>query len=101
MSRRAGRRVKVLGVVRTAKRTRTKQGEWMKFVTLEDETGLVDVVLFPGSYQRWGHTLPFHRYLVVAGRVQDDGGSLTIVGERVEPVRPVRFSCRQSRPRNT
>jgi len=94
LSRHAGRRVKILGVVRTAKRTRTKQGEWMKFVTLEDETGLVDVVLFPGSYQRWGHALPFHRYLVIAGRVQDDVGSVTIVGERVEPIQRLRPSSR-------
>lgn len=83
----AGKQVSVAGIVRTTKRTRTKQGQMMKFITLEDETGLLDAVLFPASYQRWGRVLPHSRLLVVSGKVQNDHGALTLAGERVKSIR--------------
>ena len=87
LGERVGRRVTVAGVVRTAKRTQTRQGQAMKFVTLEDETGLIDAVFFPVAYQRWGAILPHSRYLAVTGRVQGDSGSLTITAEKVAGLR--------------
>jgi len=79
-----GRRVNVAGIVRITKRTKTRQGQYMKFILLEDETGMVDGVLFPDAYQRWGSVLPHGRFLVIQGRVADDCGSLAITVERLE-----------------
>jgi DNA polymerase III alpha subunit len=53
---------------------------------MEDETGLVDVVLFPERYQKWGRETSGARFLAATGRVMDDAGSITIEGERVERV---------------
>ena len=80
----AGRKTTIAGIVRTTKRTRTRQKQMMKFITLEDETGLVDVVLFPDQYQRWGRTAQGRSFLIVSGKVQNDAGSLTLEGEKVE-----------------
>jgi DNA-directed DNA polymerase III PolC len=44
-----GRSVRVAGVVATARHTPTADGRTMQFVTLEDEWGLIEVTLFPGS----------------------------------------------------
>lgn len=82
----AGKRATVAGIVRTTKRTKTRQGQAMKFITMEDETGLVDVVLFPERYQKWGRETSGARFLAATGRVMDDAGSITIEGERVERV---------------
>lgn len=81
---RTGKQATVAGIVRTAKRTKTRQGREMKFITLEDETGLADIVLFPDDYRRWGRTASGARFLAATGRVMNDSGSLTIEGEHIE-----------------
>lgn len=41
----------VAGLIRRIRRTKTKTGEWMAFVTLEDQTDQLDVVVFPDLYR--------------------------------------------------
>ena len=79
----AGRHVRVAGRVVTSKRTQTKQGETMKFLTLEDLHGLMEVTLFPGVYRRYGHLLPAELPLVVEGKVEEDCGSLSITASKL------------------
>ena len=81
----AGRRVKVAGSLITAKSaTVRKTGEAMKFITLEDETDLCEVTLFPQVYARYGaHLLNRGPYLVT-GVVEDDHGSVTLTAESLE-----------------
>lgn len=43
-------RIKVLGWYMTSKRIKTKKGEIMKFLSLEDTTGTFEAVLFPKVY---------------------------------------------------
>jgi DNA-directed DNA polymerase III PolC len=43
------RPVRVAGIVATARHTPTTDGRTMQFVTLEDEWGLIEVTLFPGT----------------------------------------------------
>jgi DNA polymerase III alpha subunit len=87
IARHAGRRVTMVGVLAATKRVRTKHGEPMMFLTLEDETDLYDVVLFPRVYQRDGGRIgggpgPF----VVTGRVEDDPHPSTVTAERLTPL---------------
>ncbi len=46
---RVGRRVRVAGLVATARLATTAEGRSMQFVTLEDEWGLIELTLFPGA----------------------------------------------------
>lgn len=46
---RVGRRVRLAGVVAAARHTPTADGRTMQFITLEDEWGLIEVTLFPGT----------------------------------------------------
>jgi DNA polymerase III alpha subunit len=48
---RLGRRVTVAGVRQTSHRSRTAKGEPMLFLTLEDLTGMLDVIAFPDVYR--------------------------------------------------
>jgi DNA polymerase III alpha subunit len=78
-----GRRVTVAGFLSTTKRVRTKHDEPMMFLTLEDETDIYDVVVFPRVYQRDGGRLDGPGPYVVTGRVEDDPHPSTVTAETV------------------
>jgi len=65
MKRNKGRRVKMIGWYMTSKRIKTKKGEIMKFLSLEDLTGTFEAVIFPKVYYRVAElTLSMGPYLV-------------------------------------
>jgi DNA polymerase III alpha subunit len=73
----------VAGFLSTTKRVRTKHDEPMMFLTLEDETDIYDVVVFPRVYQRDGVQLDGPGPYVVTGRVEDDPHPSTVTAETV------------------
>ncbi len=83
LARHAGRRVTLVGFLTTTKRVRTKHAEPMMFLTLEDETDLYDVVLFPRVYQRFGDRLHDRGPFVVTGRIEDDPRPSSVTAERL------------------
>jgi len=81
----AGRRVTVAGKLITAKSATVRTtGQAMKFITLEDETNLCEVTLFPEIYARYGRQLLSRGPYLVTGLVEDDHGSITITAETVK-----------------
>nr|MBA3583605.1 hypothetical protein [Gemmatimonadota bacterium] len=83
LRRHRGRRVTLVGFLTTTKRVRTKRAEPMMFLTLEDETDIYDVVLFPRAYQRYGALLADRGPYVVTGRVEDDPHPSSVTAERL------------------
>ena len=51
----------------------------MLFLTLEDDTGLVECTLFPDVYRRHRELARSGRAVVASGRVEDRRGALTLV----------------------
>jgi len=83
MYRFKGRRVKMIGWYMTSKRIKTKKGEIMKFLSLEDLTGTFEAVIFPRVYYRVAElTLSMGPYLI-EGRV-DANDPTNIVAEDVK-----------------
>ena len=83
----AGRRVKVAGLLVTTKTAQVrKSGELMKFLTLEDETALYEVTLFPRVYAHYGSLLITKGPYLVCGRVEDDNGAISVTAERLEVI---------------
>jgi len=68
-----GKQVMLLGWVVTFRHVGTKDYRNMMFVTLEDQRGLYEAVLFPGAYERYGGLVFETRTLRVTGRVEPDG----------------------------
>ena len=66
-----------------------KTKECMAFATLEDPTGLSELVFFPKAYRAFGELLTRGKPLVVEGAVKDDRGGLTLIVERAWAVRGV------------
>ena len=79
---------RVWGQVITYKRIPTKRTkEAMAFVTLEDPTGLCELVFFPKAYARLGSLITSGRPLVVEGKVENDRGGLTLTVSKAWAVR--------------
>ena len=83
MFRHMGRRVKMIGWYMTSKRIKTRKGDIMKFLSLEDLTGTFEAVIFPNVYYRVAElTLSMGPYLVT-GRI-DSNDATNIVTENLE-----------------
>jgi DNA polymerase III alpha subunit len=80
-----GKRVSVYGIPCAARRVEAKSGGIVMFTTLADHTGLVECVLFPDTYRRWGAHMR-GEVVRAEGRVDDALGALTLVVERAEPL---------------
>jgi DNA polymerase-3 subunit alpha len=75
----------VCGIPCAARRVEAKSGGIVMFTTLADHTGLVECVLFPDTYRRWGAHMR-GEVVRAEGRVDDALGALTLVVERAEPL---------------
>ena len=84
LPRRLGKRARLLGILATTRGTPTKNGDIMQFVTLEDETGVFEVTLFPKVYARARRLLSDGGPYLVEGRVEDQYDSLSVNAFRFE-----------------
>jgi DNA polymerase III alpha subunit len=74
-----GRKVKMIGWYMSSKRIRTKKGDIMKFLSLEDLTGTFEAVIFPKVYYRCAElTMSMGPYLV-EGRIDAEDSNNIIV----------------------
>jgi error-prone DNA polymerase len=80
----ADRRVAVAGVVTHRQRPGTAGG--VTFLSLEDETGLLNVVCSSGLWQRFRKTARTSRALVVRGRLERADGATNLVAEHLAPL---------------
>jgi len=78
------RRVKVAGLVLMRQRPSTANG--ITFVTLEDETGVVNLVVFPSVWQHFRQTARFATVMMATGRLQREGDVIHVVCERLDDV---------------
>lgn len=56
----------------------------MIFITLEDETGTVNVVVWNTIYERYRRAVIAGRMLQVTGRIQREGAVLHLIAEEIE-----------------
>jgi DNA polymerase III subunit alpha len=66
-----GKRVTLCGWVVTYRHVGTKNYRNMMFVTLEDQRGMFEVILFPDAYDKYGGLVYETRAMRVTGMVQD------------------------------
>lgn len=79
MQKHAGKRVKMIGWYMSSKRIKTKKGDIMKFLSLEDLFGTYEAVIFPRVYALVAeNTLSMGPY-IIEGRIDNDGFNNIIV----------------------
>ncbi|MEN9060190.1 OB-fold nucleic acid binding domain-containing protein [Ponticoccus litoralis] len=79
-----GARVAVAGIVILRQRPGTAKG--VIFVTLEDETGVVNVIVWRKIYERFRRAVIAGRMLRVTGRLQRENGVTHVVSEQIEDI---------------
>jgi error-prone DNA polymerase len=77
-----GRRARVAGLPTVRQRPATAKG--MVFISLEDETGLIDLVVRPNVYQRQRAVLRGAAVLLADGVVQNANGSASLLLTRAD-----------------
>ncbi len=79
-------RIRVCGVRERAQTPRTRSGKRTCFLTLEDPTGLLDVVVFEDALKRSGDVIVKHRAYLIDGTLQNNHErGLAIVADTVSP----------------
>ena len=81
--RRPGR-VRVGGLVVTRQHPMTAKGT--VFLALEDETGMVNVTLWPSAWERMRGIVRRHALLLVDGELQREGSVVNLVAHEVRPL---------------
>lgn len=79
-----GARVAVAGLVLVRQRPGTAKG--VIFITLEDETGTCNVIVWRKMYERFRRAVIAGRCLRVTGRVQREGGVIHLIAEEIEDI---------------
>jgi error-prone DNA polymerase len=79
-----GKSVTVVGLIIVRQRPPTAKGT--AFATLEDEHGLVDLILQKPVHEKYWKTFRTYSFLSVTGRVQRDGQMVNLIVQRLEPL---------------
>ena len=72
--------VRVGGIIAAIRRLKTKKGDPMAVITVEDRGGRIEGVVFPEAFRRYGRMLDPDRLVVVEGKLEmdDDAPRLTV-----------------------
>ena len=79
-----GARIAVAGLVLVRQRPGTAKG--VIFITLEDETGISNIIVWRKMYERFRRAVIAGRALRVTGRVQRESGVTHIIAEKIEDI---------------
>ena len=77
-----GQRVSLAGLVLVRQKPGSAKG--VCFITLEDEDGVANLVIWPKLFEHYRALIMTARLLVVHGRVQTDGRVIHVVADRLE-----------------
>ena len=80
----SGTIVCVAGLVILRQRPGTAKG--VIFLTLEDETGTVNIVIWRTLYEKFRHAIISGRLLKIKGRVQSENSVIHVIAEHVEDI---------------
>jgi error-prone DNA polymerase len=77
-----GDRVSTAGLVICRQRPATASG--VVFITLEDETGFVNLILWARTFERWRHVATTSSIVMVHGAIEKQGAVVYVVVQRLE-----------------
>ncbi len=77
-------RISVVGIVATRQRPGSASG--VVFLTLEDEDGQINVIIWPKLVETYRHEILGSRLLKVQGQVQESHGVIHVIAETLEDV---------------
>jgi DNA-directed DNA polymerase III PolC len=85
--RKSGERLRVSGLVTCRQRPGSAQG--VVFMTIEDETSLANIIIWPKLLERFRPIVLGARYVAVSGLMQEEQGVIHVVADRLEDLTPM------------
>ena len=85
--RASSERVTVSGLIIIRQRPGTAKG--VLFMTLEDETAVANVIIWPKTFERFRPVVLGARYVAVTGPMQSESGVIDVVAERIDDLTPL------------
>lgn len=89
--------VKIFVFVTNVKVIRTKRGEQMAFVSGSDQTGSIEVTVFPNLYKRISALLEKNKILLVDGKVETER-RLQVIANQIQDAKTVVVKSNQTKP---
>ena len=83
----SGRRVSIAGIVLIRQRPGTAKG--VIFMTLEDETGIANTIVWPKVFETFRPVVLGARLVGVTGKLQNEKGVIHVVAEQIEDLTPL------------
>ncbi|MFZ2145136.1 MAG: error-prone DNA polymerase [Xanthobacteraceae bacterium] len=80
-ARRSGERVTVSGLVTIRQRPGTANG--VIFMTIEDETAVANIIVWPKTFERFRVAILGARYIAVTGELQQESGVIHVVAAKL------------------
>jgi len=84
--------VRIAGMPSAMRQVRTKRGDKMAFVTLEDETGSLECIFFSEPWANSAKDLKSDQPVVVTGKLEKSSDSVKILAEGVELLATLRLN---------
>jgi DNA polymerase-3 subunit alpha len=78
--------VSIGGIVSALRVTRTKKGDPMGVILLEDWEGIVEVVVFPDAFAKTQRLLDVDAPIIVRGKLDNDESSVKILASEIYPI---------------
>ena len=78
----SGTRIRISGLVTCRQRPGSANG--VVFMTIEDESAVANVIVWPKVFERFRPVVLGARYVAITGRVQEESGVIHVVADRME-----------------
>ena len=78
--------ISIGGIVSGLRPLKTRKGDRMCVITLDDAQGSVEVVVFPEAYKQYGHLAGEGQMVLVKGRLERDDESTRILASEIAPI---------------
>ena len=85
--RASGARVTVSGLVTIRQRPGSANG--VIFMTIEDETAVANIIVWPKTFERFRPVILGARYIAVSGEVQQESGVIHVVARKLDDLTPL------------
>jgi DNA polymerase-3 subunit alpha len=81
-----GKVVRIGGIIRATRIQRTKRGDLMAFMTLEDAHEAIEIIIFPKAYAASRDLLEEDRAVFVQGKVQQEENGVKVLADVIIPI---------------
>ncbi len=80
------RMIRIGGTLKVLKVHKTKKGDMMAFCAIEDQSAMVEVVVFPNLYAKVHTLLSEEQIVILEAEVQKTDTTVKLIGEKIVPI---------------